>query len=167
MPKQLRLAPHHPTEELGRLYRQARDPVARSHWHILWLVSRGQSAPAVAAAVGYSARWVREVVGRYNRAGDAAVGDGRHVNPGGAPLLDAAGRAALDAALDAPAADGGAWTGPKVAAWIAARTGRRVGRQRGLEYLRRLGRTPQVPRPRHADADPAAQAAFKQTSPRG
>jgi len=165
MPKQLRLEPHHPTEELSRLYRQAHDPVARSHWHILWLVSQGQSAPTVAAAVGYSARWVREIVGRYNREGDTGVDDGRHTNPGAIPLLDAAARAPLDVALDALPADGGEWTGPKVAQWIAERTGRRVGRQRGLEYLRRLDRTPQVPRPRHALADPAAQAAFKQTSP--
>lgn len=165
MPKRLRLVPQHTTEELGRLYRQAHDPVARSHWQILWLVSRGQSAPTVAAAVGYSSRWVREIVGRYNRAGAAGVGDGRHANPGAAPLLDAAARAALDAALDAPPPDGGAWTGAKVAGWIAERLGRCVGRQRGLDYLRRLDRTPQMPRPRHADADPAAQAAFKQTSP--
>ena len=165
MPKQLRLVPHHPTEELGRLYRQAHDPVARSHWQILWLVSQGHSAPRVAAATGYSARWVRTLVQRYNARGDAGVGDGRRANPGGAPLLDAAALADLDAALDALPPDGGLWNGRKVAAWIEARIGRRVGRQRGTEYLHRLDRTPQRPRPRHADADADAQAAFKQTSP--
>ena len=45
--------------------------------------------------------------------------------------------------------------------------GRPVAAQRGWEYLRSLDRTPQRPRPRHADADAAAQAAFKQTSPAG
>jgi hypothetical protein len=34
--------------------------------------------------------------------------------------------------------DGGAWTGPKIAQWMAAKTGKPVHRQRGLEYLRRL-----------------------------
>src|SRR5262249_49606298 len=34
--------------------------------------------------------------------------------------------------------DGGAWTGGKVAQWMAAKTGRPVHRQRGCEYLRRL-----------------------------
>jgi transposase len=165
MPKQLRLAPHHTTEELGRLYRQAHDPVARSHWHILWRVSQGDSAPRVSATTGYSSRWVRTLVSRYNARGDAGVGDGRHANPGGAPLLDATALADLDRALDIPPPDGGLWNGRKVAAWIEARIGRQVGRQRGTEYLRRLDRTPQRPRPRHADADADEQAAFKQTSP--
>ncbi len=46
--------PHQTTEELGRLYRQVHDPVARSHGQILWLVSRGCPTADVAAAVGYS-----------------------------------------------------------------------------------------------------------------
>ncbi len=41
-------------------------------------------------------------------------------------------------ALQGPAPDGGIWTGPKVAQWIAAKTGKRIYRQRGWEYLRRL-----------------------------
>lgn len=104
-----------------------------------------------------------EVVRRYNRLGEAAAVDGRHTNPGAAPLLDAAQRHALDTALDAPPTEGGMWSGPRVAVWMTAVLGRGVAAQRGWEYLRGLDRTPQVPRPHHADADPAAQAAFKQT----
>jgi transposase len=163
MPKQLRLLPHHTTEELGRLYRQAHEPVARSHGQILWLVSRGQSAPRVCAATGYSSRWVREIVRRYNARGAAGIGDGRHANPGGPPPLDVAALADLDRALDGPPPDGGLWNGRKVAAWIEARIGRRVGRQRGIDYLHRLNRSPQRPRPHHADADADEQAAFEQT----
>lgn len=165
MSKRLRLEPHHTTEELGRLYRQATNLVARSRWQMLWLVSKGEPTAAVVAATGYSTRWVQEVVRRYNREGDGAVADGRHANPGAVPLLNAEQRQALDTALDAPPLDGGMWSGPKVAAWMAAMLGRTVAVQRGWEYLRRLDRTPQVPRPHHADADPAGQAAFKQTSP--
>src|SRR4051795_4684745 len=39
--------------------------------------------------------------------------------------------------------------------------GRLVSPRRGLEYLRRLGFTRQVPRPRHARGDFAAQERFK------
>jgi transposase len=166
MTRSLRLTPHHTTEELGRLYRQAHDPVARSHWQILWLISRGRPTADVAATVGYSIPWVRTVVHRYNAAGAAGVGDGRHANPGKAPLLTAAQQLALDRALDAPHPDGEEWNSRTVAEWITAQTGQRVGKQRGWEYLRRLGRTSQHPRPRHRDADAAEQAAFKQTSPR-
>lgn len=59
------------------------------------------------------------------------------------------------------------WTSRKVAAWIAARTGRPVSVQRGWEYLRHLGRTPQVPRPAHAKADSQAQERFTGNSQRG
>lgn len=164
MPKTLRLTPHHPTEELERLYRQERDPVARSHLQIIWLVSQGRRTREITAATGYSSRWVQELARRYNADGIAGLADGRHTNPGGTFLLSPAQRQALDAALDAPPPDGGLWSGRKVAAWIAAETGRPVPPQRGWEYLRRLGRTPQVPRPAHALADAAARAGFKQTS---
>ena len=164
MARRLRWEPQHTTEELGRLYRQARDPVARSHWQILWLVSQGKRTAAVAEAVGYSVPWVRQVVRRYNAEGATGVGDGRHRNPGADPLLDAAAQADLSAALDAPHPDGDDWNSRTVARWIRERTGREVGKQRGWAYLRRLGRTPQRPRPHHADADGEAQATFKQTS---
>ena len=161
MVKRLTLKPHLDVDEMERRYRGAADPVARSQWQILWLVARGQPTPAVVAATGYSPTWIYQIVRRYNAGGAAGVGDRRRQNPGAAPLLDAAGQADLRAALAGPAPGGGAWSGPAVASWLAERLGRPVGAQRGWEYLRRLGRTPQVPRPAHAHADPDAQAAFK------
>jgi transposase len=161
MGRRLTLEEHLSPGELERRYRGAGDPVERSQWQILWLLARGEPTVAVAASTGYSPTWIYAVVRRYNAAGAAGVGDRRHGNPGAAPLLPPDQQAALRAALAQPAPDGGAWTGPKVARWIADRLGRPVGPQRGWEYLRRLGFTPQVPRPRHAQADPAAQAAFK------
>ena len=167
MPRRLGLAPHLPTDELERRYRRARDPVERSHYQIVWLLASTRPTAEVAATTGYSVDWVRELAHRYNAGGPAGLGDRRHGNPGAAPLLDAAGQDALRAALAGPAPDGGLWTGRKVAGWIAARVGRPVPPQRGWEYLRRLGHTPQRPRPRHEQADPAAQAAFKKgASPR-
>ncbi|MDE5115210.1 MAG: helix-turn-helix domain-containing protein, partial [Trichodesmium sp. St15_bin1_1] len=39
-----------------------------------------------------------------------------------------------------PAPDGGAWSGPKVADWIAKKTGRdHVWPQRGWDYLKKFG----------------------------
>jgi transposase len=161
MARCLTVAPHLPRPELEARYRQERDSVARTHWHILWLVAQGHRCPHVAALVGYSVEWVRTVVHRYNTAGPAGVGDRRHANPGAAPLLASEHRDALREAVGGPAPDGGLWTGRKVAAWMSAQLGRPVGEQRGWEYLRRLGFTPQRPRPRATRADPDAQAAFK------
>lgn len=164
MPKRLSIRPHLERAELERRYRTAKEPVARSHWQMIRLLAHGQASEQVAAVTGYHVKWVRTVAQRYNQHGPAGLGDRRHHNPGSSGLLSAAQRAALAHALDQPPPDGGIWTGPKVAAWMAASLGRPVHPQRGWEMLRRLGLRPKVPRPRHAKADPAAQAAFKKSS---
>ena len=110
---------------------------------------------------GYSTDWIRCIVPRSNHGGPHALGDRRHANPGGTFLLSAAQQAHLQQALDEPPADGGLWSGPKVAQWILTQTGCKVHSQRGWEYLKRLGYSQRVLRPRHAKADPAAQEAFK------
>jgi transposase len=92
------------------------------------------------------------------------LGDRRHSNPGGTFILSQEPQAQLQQALDEPPADGGLWTGPKVARWIESQTGRKVHVQRGWEYLKRLNYSKRVLRPRHAKADPAAQEAFKKPS---
>lgn len=161
MVKKIQLRPHLETAELERRYRAAQDPVERTHYQILWLLSAGRTTTAVMEATGYSRGWVQEVARRYTTGGPAALGDKRHTNPGGAAraLLDEAGQQELREALAGDAPDGGLWSGRKVAAWIADRLGRVIGPQRGWEYLRRLGYGPKVPRPHHAEADAAEQAA--------
>ena len=162
MPRYATVAPHLPVEELALRYRQARDPVARSHWQIVWLVAQGQHVPEVARLVGSSPNWVREIIRRFNAGGPAALVDGRSAHRGGnPPLLSPAQRLALAAALDGPPPDGGLWTGGTVAAWMADRLGRPVAEARGWEALRSLGFSLQRPRPRATTADPEAHAAFK------
>ncbi len=151
---------HLPLDELEQRYRRCRDPVARSHWQILWLLVGGSSTAAVARVTGYSVNWVREIARRYREDGPAGIGDRRHGNPGAAPLLDAVRQAQLREALAGPAPDGGIWSCRGVAAWMSDLLGRPVSAQRGWEWMRRLGFTPQRPRPRETRADPAAQAAF-------
>src|SRR6059058_3308335 len=156
------LAAHLSPAELGQRYRAARSPVERSHLQIVWLLSRGRSEREVARVTGYGRRWVGEVARRYDEGGPDGLGDRRRGNAGARPLLGTEDEAALRAALAEPPSDGGLWTGPKVAAWIGARLGRRVWPQRGWGYLRRLGHSPQVPRPRHAKAAGAeGQAEYK------
>src|SRR5215210_4258529 len=146
MVEKIKLQPHLDTAELARRYRAARDPVARGHDQLIWLLAQGKTTSEVMAATGYSRGWVQEIARRYNQQGPSGLGDRRHHNRGGAPLLDGAGREGLRAALAGDAADGGQWSGPKVAAWIAARLGRRVSERSGWVWLRRVDYTPQVPR---------------------
>ena len=102
MPRCRDLVPHLPLAELGRRYRRARDPVERTHRQIVWPVAQGHRCPAVARLVGYSEDRVRTVVRRYNASGPAGLRDRRRANPGANPLLTAADRDALRAALAGP-----------------------------------------------------------------
>jgi transposase len=166
MPKLLSLQTHLTLDALEARYRRAKEPVVRRHWQAIWLLAQGWASAQVAAATGYTVNWVRTLARRYHQLGAAGLEDRRHRNPGAAGLLSTAQRTALLPALKPPPPDGGVWTGPKAAAWMAATLGRRVHPQRGWETLRRVGWTSKVPRPRHANADRTAQAAFNKTSRR-
>ena len=156
---QLELVEHLSLEEIGRRFRAARAVVQRAHWQVVWLVGRGRSGGEVARITGFSRTWVGAIVRRYNSDGPESLGDRRHHNRGAKPLLSEADAEELRVALDEPPADGGLWTGPKVAAWLAMRIEGQVWPQRGWEALRRLGYSPQVPRPRHAKAASADEQA--------
>jgi transposase len=149
------------TEELGRRYRACRDPVERGHLQLVWLLRQGRSGREVARAIGDSERWASEIVRRCNAGGPEGLGDRRHGNAGAKPLLDEVQWAALVEALRGSPPAGGLWNGPKVAAWIAARTGQAIHPQRGWDCLVKLGFSLKRPRPRHVKAKPEAQAAFK------
>lgn len=159
--RRLHLPPHLTLDELEQRYRRSDDPVARSQWQMVWLLTGGMPTAEVARVTGYAVNWVREIARRYRVDGPDGLGDRRHTNPGAPPLLDAAQQAHLRAALAGPAPGGGLWTCRSVAAWMSAALDRPVSEQRGWEWMRRLGFTPQRPRPRETRADPEAQAAFK------
>ena len=160
MARQIVIAPHLTITELEQRYRRAGDPVARSQWQILWLLAGGMATAEVARVTGYSVRWVQEIARRF-RAGPQAIGDQRRTNPGAAPLLTAEQQEQLRVALLGPAPDGGLWSCRSVAGWMSQTLGRPISPQRGWEWMRRLGFTPQRPRPRETRVDPEAQEAFK------
>jgi hypothetical protein len=52
MPKTIKLDPHLSSEELENRYRKAHDPVLRSHFQILWLISEGKTTTQVMEVTG-------------------------------------------------------------------------------------------------------------------
>jgi transposase len=160
MSRRLPVAPHLSLEELRRLERTV---PARDRVRVLAvrLVVEGRPATEVGPLVGFSPEWVRTLVHRYNAEGSDALGDGRRHNAGRQPLLDAGQQAALRQALLGAAPDGGIWTCHWVAIWMGDALNRTVTPSRAWVWLRKLGFTPQRPRPRETRADSATQDAWQ------
>ena len=158
-----RIVEHLSVGELGARYRAARDATEARHFQAIWLLAQGRTFLEVAEVLAFVPRWVEELAARYNAIGPEALGDQRRRNGRAATLLTEEVLPALAERVRTPPAEGGVWSGPKVAAWIARHLGlARVHPQRGWEALRRIGWPIQAPRPRHARAaTPEQQAAFK------
>jgi Homeodomain-like domain len=114
------LVPHWGAAATLEEYRVERDAVRRSHLQVIWLLLSGEPATVVVRVTGFSVRWIEKLVARWNAEGPAGLG-------------------ALAAALDEEPADGGLWSGRKVAAWMSVYLGRPVDPKLGLDYLHRLG----------------------------
>jgi transposase len=158
-----RIVGHLPVEELEARYRAAREATEARHFQAIWLLAQGRTVLEVSEVLAFVPRWVEELAQRYNAFGPSALGDQRRRNGRAASLLTPEVLAALAERVTAPPEDGGVWSGPKAAAWMARRLGlTKVHAQRGWEALKRIGWSVQAPRPRHARAaTPEQRAAFK------
>src|ERR671921_1981467 len=145
-----RIVGHLPVAELEARYRAARDATEARHFQAIWLLAQGRTFLEVAEVLAFVPRWVEQLAARYNASGPEALGDQRRRNGRPASLLTPELLAALAGRLKRPPEDGGVWSGPKVAAWMARHLGRaKVHPQRGWEALKRLKWSVQAPRPRH------------------
>jgi transposase len=157
----LRVAPKLSLQEITLRFRRCRDGAEKTRWQAVMLKREGRSSAEISSICKRSEGWVRQVVNRGSGEGADGLCDGRKANKR-ARLLSPAQEVELAEAIDGDAPDGGLWTGPKVARWIEATTGAvDVDDSTGNNYLRRLGFSRQVPRPKHPAADPEAQEAFK------
>jgi transposase len=153
------LADHLPADEIDRRYKGCRNAREKTHWQIVWLLTRPdgpRAAADVARVVGLTPTWVRTLVRRWNAHGPDGLADRRKDN-GPADTLTPARQAELYAALQAEPPDGGLWTGPKVARYVRDRWGVEVVPQTGWRWLVALGFSLRVPRPRHPKAATAEQ----------
>lgn len=164
MPRRIHLEPHLTMDELERRYRGAQEPHERSWFQMLWLLAKGQTAREIAESTGYSRYWIGQVARRYNQAGPAGMQNRRYTHSHRAtPLLSSEQLAELAVVVRGPAPGGEDWIGRTVAAWMSAKLGRPVSASLGWAYLVRLDGHRRKPRPRHVQADPAAQDAFKKS----
>lgn len=161
MPRRLTISSHLSEEELYQRYRHANKPRQRSHYQIIWLLATGKKTKEVAQTTGYSLNWIYELVRGYNQLGPESLGDKRRENPGRTPLLNDEQQAQLWQVLPNPPADGGLWSGPKVAQWMSELLGSAIAPQRGWEYLRSLEYVRRRPSPAHSESDSQEQQRWK------
>jgi transposase len=147
------IALHLSAAELEARYETAGDPVSKSHFHAIWLLFLGYAVSEVAAILSFSGRWVRLLVKRYNEQGPDSLGDRRQDNGAAPAILTPEALSSLKERLKTPPDDGGLWTGPKVARWLARFHGlKSVHDQRGWDALIAIEYSIQRPRPRHPKA---------------
>src|SRR6185312_5737045 len=161
-----RVADHLSVEDLEARLRSAQDPTATRHFQVIWLLARGHTIAEVAAVTSFVPRWIEQLLARYNAHGPEALGDLRRRNGSAPSVLRPELLARLPERLATPPSDGGLWTGPKVAAWMAGELGlAAVLPQRGWEALKAINWSVQKPRPRHpAAATPEECETFKKTT---
>jgi transposase len=159
------VADHVSVSALEQRYRSCTDVIAARHLQAIWLLAKGHQIAEVAATVSYARRWVERLLVRYNAEGLEALGDLRRRNGARPSVLKPDLLDKLKDRLREPPPDGGLWTSPKVAAWMACELGlTRVAPQRGWEALKAIGWSVQKPRPRHpASATPEEREAFQKS----
>jgi transposase len=162
------IALHLSMAELEARYEMAADPVAKSHFHAIWLLSLNYGTEEVAEILSFSTRWVRLLVKRYNEHGPDSLGDRRARNGTEPAILTPEALSSLKERLKTPPNDGGLWNGPKVARWLAQFHGlKSVHNQRGWDALVAIKYSIQKPRPRHPEAaGEEERAALKKTARR-
>ena len=156
---------HLSLRQLEARYRASQDATEARHIQAIWLLAQGRTVLETAEVLALVPRWVEQLAARYNACGPGALGDQRRHNGRTASLLTPELLAALTERLKRPPEDGGLWSGPKVAAWMARHLGlAQVHPQRGWEALKRLEWSVQAPRPRHPRAaTPAQREALKKS----
>lgn len=152
--------------ELRALARAERDPRQRVRLLAIANVRDGRPVAEAARATGMGRATLYRWLGR-ERAGGAAALDDRP-RSGRRRKLSAAQRAEVKAwVLAGPdvTTDGVvAWRGGDVRAMVERRFQVKLALSSAYRLLDELRLSALVPRPRHDDTDPAAQAAFQQTS---
>jgi transposase len=141
MPPKAYIESHLTLEELKVRYRQVKDTTESRRWHLLYLVAQHWTIKNAAEVVGLNYDYAKQILQRYNREGPESVtNQSRKRRESARALLTPEQQADLALALQNPPPDGGSWSGPKVADWIAQQTGqKRIWPQRGWDYLQRLG----------------------------
>ncbi len=156
--RRLRIAWQEDEVTLWQRYRSELDPDLRTRWHALWLLRQGRSVTETAALVGVHRRSVQRWLSWYRQGGLAAVAQHRQ---GGRQGRTAYLTAEQQAHLTAETARGTIRTVGEAVRWVEQQFGVAYTAWGMRSVLQRLKIRKKVPRPLAAQADLAAQEAWK------
>ncbi len=154
---------HDPLDRLQEAARRYRSTRTGPRGQAVILAKQGDTAPAIARALGFSRRAVQAWVKAYNRGGLDALLDRPHT--GRAPALPQGRQGTFLERLEAPPRpeDGALeWRGADIRRLPEREFGARYSLSGVYELLHRLGSSDLMPRPPHPDASPEAQEFFKE-----
>ena len=155
--------------DLRREAARTRDAKAARRMLAIALVLEGRPRAEAAAQCGMDRQTLRDWVHRFNAAGLDSLSD-RPGRPGPKPRLSPAQEAEVARWVEAgpdPAVHGVVrWRRVALRDLIERRFGARLHERTVGTLLRKLGFRRLSVRPQHPQSDPAAQEAFKKTSPR-
>lgn len=140
MAQRIFIADHLSLAQLKTCYEQAKDPVERSRYQIIYLLLQKKSINEVTEIISCSPQAIYSLVQRYNEGGAEAMQNLRRRNTGRPEnaLLDGKQKESLWVALQSQPLNGEQWDGVLVAQWISKEIGRPVSRQVGWRYLKKM-----------------------------
>ena len=164
MSRVTRAAPHRPMAEVQAKMEQAANATQRRRWRIVYnALVDPRPAASIALPTGVSVATVRLVISTYNRRGPAALDTPGKGGRRRGHLTPAAEQAFLVPFLTR-AAKGQIATAVEMQQALERQLGQPVHRSTVYRLLARHGWRKRAPRPRHPQAAPNQQAAFKKTS---
>jgi transposase len=163
----MQVTEHEPLERLRELMKGQKRVREHRRFRAVVLAREGQTAPQIAGTLGCALRPVQRWIERYNAGGSAALAEGKR--SGRPPRLGGDQEPAFRQRLEAGPtdADGGicAFHGQDLRRILETEFKVLLTLSAVYELLHRLGYSRLCPRPRHPEADPDAQAAFKKKRP--
>ena len=97
---------HLSVEELHERYVSSQDTTASRHFQVVWLLARGHTISQVSETTAFGARWIEQLLARYNAEGPEALDDLRRRNGASATILKPGPLAKLRLRLGEPPPDG-------------------------------------------------------------
>lgn len=140
MVRRISIENHLSIADLKTRYKQAKDPTEQNRYLIIRLLLEQKSIKEVSEIINCTPQAIYDVVRRYNQRGPEAMQNLRHTNAGRPEkaILDSKQKESLWVALQSLPPNGEQWDGEQVAQWMSKETGRRVTRQTGWRYLKKM-----------------------------